>query len=119
MHEMSIVTSLISLIDEEMVKAEATRLISVRMKYGALSNVVPESLETAFEILTVGTALEGARLDLVEELPVLACGSCGKNYSPPDKKNLFMPCPACGNASGNDVLSGKGVYLDQMEVEDT
>ncbi len=116
---MSIVSSLISLIEEEMIKAKATRLISVRMKYGALSHVVPESLATAYEILTLGTALEGSRLDLTEELPVLACGSCGKEYSPPNKKNLFMPCPACGNSSGNDVLSGKGVYLDQMEVEDT
>jgi len=102
-----------------MEKAKAGRLLSVRIKYGALSNVVPEAMETAFEILALDIpGMENATLELVEELPVLACGKCGKEYTPPSKREVFMPCPACGNELGNDVLSGKGLYLDQIEVDD-
>ena len=119
MHEMALTASILSLIKEEMEKAKAERLTAARIKYGALSNVVPESMEMAFEILVRDfPGMEGASLELVEELPVLACGKCGRNYTPSGKREVFMPCPACGNEIGNEVLSGKGVYLDQIEVDD-
>ena len=119
MHEMALTASMLSLIKEEMEKAKVGRLMVVRIKYGALSNIVPESMEAAFEILARDfPGMEGASLELVEELPTLACGKCGKNYTPPSKREVFMPCPACGNEIGNEVLSGKGVYLDQIEVDD-
>lgn len=116
---MALTVSLLSLIKEEMEKAKAGSLLSVRIKYGALSNVVPEAMETAFEILTQDIpGMENASLELVEELPLLVCGKCKKEYTPPSKRKVFMPCPACGNELGNEVLSGKGLYLDQIEVDD-
>jgi hydrogenase nickel incorporation protein HypA/HybF len=117
MHEMSLATSLIAIINEEMLKAKASRLVRVRLKCGALSNVVPESLQTAFEILSLNTPLAGAEVELVQELPLFACAACGHKFSPADKKNLFMPCPDCGSESGHELLAGKGLYIDSIEVE--
>lgn len=117
MHEMALTASLLSLIKEEMEKAKAARLVQVRIKYGSLSNVVPEAMETAFEILTENTPMAGAELELVEELPTLSCGKCKTTFSPASKREIFKPCPACGNETGNDVLSGKGLYLEQIEVD--
>ena len=118
MHEMALTASLLSLIKEEMQKAKAKRLLSVTIKYGALSNVVPEAMQAAFEIQTLDEpALQGARLSLAEELPRLACGRCGVQFEPKNRRRVFDPCPACGNALGNKVLSGKGLYLEQIEID--
>ncbi|MDU4377252.1 MAG: hydrogenase maturation nickel metallochaperone HypA, partial [Bilophila wadsworthia] len=55
MHEMSLVTSLLSIIREEMERHALHRLLQVRARYGALANIVPEALSVAFEALTAGT----------------------------------------------------------------
>ena len=122
MHEMALTASLLTLIKEEMQKAKAddrpVRLVAVRIKYGTLSNVVPEAMEAAFEIQTMDAPeLSGARLELVEELPRLACGQCGNEFASENKRQVFKPCPVCGNELGNKVLSGKGLYLEQIEVD--
>ena len=49
MHEMSLVTSLLSIIREEMERHPLHRLLQVRARYGALANIVPEALSVAFE----------------------------------------------------------------------
>ncbi len=117
MHEMSLATGLINIIKEEMDKAGKARLIRVTLRYGALSNVLPEALSTAFELLTENTPLAGAELILEEEAATLACGACGHTFAPPARRDLFMPCPACGHDRGHRVLTGKGLYIHSMEVE--
>lgn len=69
MHEMSLVTSLLSIIREEMERHALHRLLQVRARYGALANIVPEALSVAFEALTAGTDWEGAVLQ-AEEIPL-------------------------------------------------
>ena len=44
------------------------RLLQVRVRYGALANIVPEALSVAFEHSTAGTDWEGAVLQ-TEEIP--------------------------------------------------
>lgn len=117
MHEMSLATGLINIIKEEMDKAGKARLIRVNLRYGALSNVLPEALSTAFELLTENTPLAGAELILEEEAATLACGACGHNFTPQKRRDLFMPCPVCGHDLGHRVISGKGLYIHSMEVE--
>lgn len=59
MHEMSLVTSLLSIIREETERHALHRLLQVRARYGALANIVPEALSVAFEALTAGTDWKG------------------------------------------------------------
>lgn len=118
MHEMSLTNSLLDIAREEMKKHGASRLLLVRVRYGALANVVPEALSMAFEVLTQGTDLEGARLELDEEPVILACGDCGREFAPPPAAaGMFSACPHCGQDFGHRVLSGKSLYLDHLEVE--
>ena len=56
MHEMSLTLSLLAIVREEMQKHGATRLLLVRVRSGAISQVVPEALDMAFTVLTQGTA---------------------------------------------------------------
>lgn len=118
MHEMSLTVSLLDIVREEMQKHDAKKLVLVRLRCGALANVVPEALAMAFEVLTDGTEFAGARLELVEEALRLACGGCGREFAPEaTAAAMFTPCPACGEDIGHRVLSGKELYIDHLEVD--
>lgn len=118
MHEMSLTLGLLDIVREEMRKHGAKKLVLVRLRCGALANVVPEALSMAFEVLTDGTEFAGARLEMVEEPLRLACGKCGKEFGPEaSAAAMFTPCPACGEEIGHKVLAGKELYIDHLEVD--
>jgi len=117
MHELSLATTLLALVEEELAKHHLTKLHVVRVRHGALANVVPEALSFAFEALTQGGPFEGARLEMEEEPLVLRC-VCGASFSPGrTQEPLFPPCPACGETRGHTVEKGRELYLQQLEAE--
>ena len=118
MHEISLTASLLQIIREEMKKHGASRLILARVRFGALANVVPEAMDTAFAILIQGTDLEGARLEMDEEALLLACADCGREFSPASGcPAVLSVCPHCRQETGHRVIAGKSLYLELLEVE--
>jgi len=116
MHEMSIVASLLDIVKAELAAHGATKLLVVRVKHGRLANVAPEAMEFAFTAMTMDTEFAGARIEM-EEIPLtLACGVCKAEFSPEDK-DIFMPCPQCGEQLGHAILAGKELFLDHLEAE--
>ena len=117
MHEMSIASSLLTIVQEEMKKHGVSRLLLVRVRCGALTNIVPEALSFAFEALTMGTPFEGAVLEM-EEVPLtLRCSKCGAVFTPSPEEQFFAACPACGSEAGHHVESGKEFYIENIEAE--
>jgi hydrogenase nickel incorporation protein HypA/HybF len=117
MHELSIVQSLLAVIEDEMAKHGKEKLLGVKVMHGRLAAVVPEALDMAFTVLTADTRLAGARL-VMEELPVrLRCRACGHEFSLETGSAPFAPCPACGEELGHTVLSGRELYIDYLELE--
>jgi hydrogenase nickel incorporation protein HypA/HybF len=118
MHEMSIAQSLVGIVQQEMSKHGVSRLVSVRVCHGALAAVVPHALEFAWQAVTQDTPLAGARLDMVEVAVRLRCSSCGKEFTPEDcDRLLLIPCPACGEDLGHEVLEGKELYIENLEAD--
>ena len=116
MHEMSIVQSLLQMVEEEMARQGCTRLEVVSVTYGTLSGVVPESLQFCFEAMVHATPHEGARLELVE-LPLrLRCSACGRVFGGEGQEALWQPCPGCGEQFGHGVEQGKELYLNRLEA---
>ncbi len=113
MHEMSIAQSLLDVIKDEMRKHNATELKSVLVHIGQLSAIVPESLSFCFEVMTSGTELEGAKLNM-EIIPLT--GNCRKCGQPFEIKDYAFECPFC---DGKDIetLSGQELSIVEMEVE--
>ena len=62
MHELSIMQSALSVALDQARQAGASRVHVIRLRIGALSGVVPDALEFAFEALAPGTPAEGAEL---------------------------------------------------------
>ena len=116
MHELSIAQSLLALIEDEMVKHGKEKLITVKVRHGRLSSVVPEALSMAFEVLTADSRLAGAALVMEETPVVLRCRACAKEFTP-EGSSAFAPCPACGEELGHTVLSGRELYIEYLELE--
>ncbi|EGJ51589.1 hydrogenase maturation nickel metallochaperone HypA [Desulfocurvibacter africanus] len=117
MHEMSIAQSLIDIVDQEMKKHGVTKLLKVKVMHGRLANVVPEALHFAWQALTLETPFEGAEL-VTEEVPLkVRCKQCGITFEPEDATLLLMICPQCGEEFGHEVLSGKELYIENLEAE--
>ena len=113
MHEMSIVQSLIAIVEEEMVKNNAKTLRSVRVKIGEMSGIVPEALKTCFEILTEKSDMKGAVLEMDIELLTGLCRKCKKDFRIIEYRFL---CPEC-NSSDIDIISGREMNIVEIEVD--
>jgi len=113
MHELSIMESALNLALDQARKAGGTRLYGIRLRIGALSGVVPEALRFAFEVLTPGTAAEGAELS-IENIPArFWCARCEREFQSDD---MFGDCPKCHQPSG-DLRVGREMELASLEIE--
>lgn len=91
----------------------AQRVVVIRLRIGALSGVVPEALEFAFQALAPGTAADGAQL-AVEYVPArFWCASCSAEFTADE---FFAECPACHTPS-TQLRAGRELQLASMEIE--
>lgn len=118
MHELSIAEAMLGIIRDEMERCGASRLLAVRVSCGALSQVVPEALSLGFDIMVKDTSLEGARLEIVRQDLLLACGRCQREFAPESGPlALAAPCPHCAQETGHQVLKGGDLLIEHLEVE--
>jgi len=114
MHELSLVESILRIIEEYAEKEKFARVVALRLSFGKLSCVDPKSLRFAFEIQSRGGRAEGAVFDL-EILPArVGCLACGKES---EVERFDSECPAC---RAKDVLLVAGteeLKLIDMDVE--
>lgn len=114
MHEMAIVQSIVSILEDQAKKHGATRIISVNLEFGVLTAVVPSAIEFAFEIVSKGGLAEGARLNITI-IPVKAiCHECHKEITMTDYEPF---CPECCSAALH-ILEGRDeMRVTSMEIE--
>jgi hydrogenase nickel incorporation protein HypA/HybF len=108
MHELAITQSVVDAVCE---RAAGRPVHSVRLQVGALTAVVPDAMRFCFDLITEGTSLEGARLE-IDQLPGGAhCRDCGTDFGLTDH---ILLCP-CGSADVA-VISGRELQILSMEV---
>jgi len=113
MHELSIVANLFEILDEQAKKKKAKKIISVKLRVGKLSGVVPESLETAFDVYKKETIASSATLK-IEEAPLrVKCQVCGAEIT---KDDFIFICSSCGSRELT-TLSGTELLLEKIEME--
>ena len=113
MHELSIMQSALSLALDQARQAGAGRVHTITLRIGALSGVVPDALEFAFEALTPGTLAEGARL-AIEPVPArFWCATCTREFQSDD---MFAECPDCHSLSG-ELRAGREMELASLEID--
>ena len=107
MHELSITQSIVDTIAQRLGDVPVNR---VRLEIGKLSGVVPDAVRFAFELVTAGTTLDGARLEIVEPAGSARCRGCGAEFGTTE----VLPLCACGSANVQ-VLGGDQLRIREVE----
>ena len=111
MHELSIAQALI---DAACQAAGPARVTRVMVRVGELAGVVAEALQFSFEVAAIGTACEGAELQ-IEPVPLaIHCPACDAVRTSLEPYRLT--CPACGTTG--TIVAGRELDLIEIELVD-
>ena len=113
MHEMSIAQSVLDIILQETRNHKLNRVISVALKVGDLSAVETESLRFCFKLVSKGTLVEEARLDIERVQVTGRCQDCGTDFT---VEELVFSCPSC-KGPRVQMLSGRDLSVESFEAE--
>jgi len=126
LHEYGLMENVMAVIMAELKKSgeevRAGRLPTVTLKVGALELHSEAAFRQAFEVLSQGTVLEGARLHLLILPATLACPQCGfRGPLPlgavdPHEALPMAECPQCGALTL--VQDGRGVESIKLAWEE-
>ncbi len=115
MHELSIVASIVDAVTESLAAYPGARVQSVRLRVGALSSVIEDSLQFCYGIATDGTALAGSAL-VVQIVPVVGhCDACAADVELPSLQSFR--CPTC-NGPITDLQHGRELEIESIEIEE-
>jgi hydrogenase nickel incorporation protein HypA/HybF len=111
MHELSIAEAVV---DVALRHARGRQVQKVELKVGHLRQVVPASLQFAFELVTIGTPLDGAELT-IEEVPARGrCRGCGTETT---MTTFPLQCSRCGELD-LELLAGDELLVDALELNE-
>ena len=108
MHELAITESVVDAVTDRL---PDTKITCVHLEIGALSGVVADSVRFCFDLVTEGTKLEGARLEITETAGQCHCKVCGSDFEPDSPVAI---CP-CGSIEIS-VLAGQELKIASVQV---
>ena len=108
MHELAITEGVIDAVTGRLPGA---RITCVRLEIGALSGVVADSIRFCFDLVTEGTDLQGARMEITEPPGSCKCRVCGSEFEP-DGPVILCPCGSADIA----VLTGQDLKITSVMV---
>ena len=99
MHELAVTQGVVDAVTG---RTGSAPVATVRVRVGRLSGVVPDAMRFCFELVTAGTPLEGAALEIEQPEGRGHCRSCGTDLVLAD---LLLLCD-CGSADV-EVVAGR------------
>ena len=113
MHEMGIMSGVLQTVVASAEHAGATRVTSVQLSIGRMTEAIEDVLVFAWEALSEGTICEGAELKVNMVEPRSRCLECGAEF---EHDRFHRVCPSCGNAL-TELIAGRELQLDSIEVD--
>ena len=114
MHELPITQGILELVLEHAARAGGGRVTAVHLVIGELSNVVDDSVQFYWDIVSEGSPAAGARL-VFRRIPLrFACRECGLAFAP---DGVSFDCTACGSADVR-VAEGYDLRVEAIDVAD-
>lgn len=112
MHELSLINSLLKIVDDYAAAEGFNKVNSLKLSFGRLSCLDRQSLEFAFSVQSIGTKAEGATLDF-EILPArILCLNCDREST---MDGTWDHCPGC--QSPDVILTGGTEELKLLEMD--
>lgn len=115
MHELSIATSLVEVVQDHL-PAEAARVTTVHLRLGRLAGVVQDALQFCYELAAEDTKLQGSVLHVIDLPVVVHCTPCGQDVTLASE--LVFQCPQCFTPSG-DIRQGRELEIASIEYDAT
>jgi len=114
MHELSICRGLCTQLQQLAGEHGAEKIRRVEIEVGAMSNVVPELLDQAFQVMQqTAPLIADAELN-IKKVPLMArCHGCDSDQQ---LERFVFECPACGSTR-LEVTQGEDLLLRQVELE--
>lgn len=113
MHELAICESLLGVIEDTAKAQNFRRVTRVRLEIGPFSGVEIEALRFGFDVVTKGSLVDGAALDIVALEGKAWCFACNEAVTITDRAE---GCPRCGSFH-LQVTGGKELRIKDLEVE--
>jgi len=113
MHELSLAMEMVNQVQAVLRRESANQVLKIRLVMGTLSGVEREPFEFCFPMVSRGTPLEGATLEIEEERFRLICRKCGAESQP---DHPIMGCAECG-ANDVTVVGGRDFTIQSLEVQ--
>ena len=112
MHELSIAQNIVEIVVDYIAKTKSKQVKEVCIDVGAVSGVVPETLEFAWEESVRNTIVQGAILKINYIEAKALCTKCQKEFILPD---IYTLCPFCNNLDF-DIIMGKELSVKSIKV---
>lgn len=114
MHEMGIVSGILQVAADSARRAQALRVVAVSVRIGDMCEVVPESLDFAWEVLRDEDPLTaGAELRCERVHPASVCMACGNAF---EHDRFHLRCPQCGSAETR-LEHGRELDIVSLDIE--
>jgi len=113
MHEVSLIESVVALVEDERRKQDFSRVRMIKLRVGAIGHAEPDALRFCFDAVTSGTISDGARLEIELVAGAGWCAECRRTVALGER---FAACPACGSIRVR-MTAGNELSVAEMEVE--
>lgn len=114
MHELGIMTSVMDSVHEVAEQNGATKLLSVTLRVGEMTEAIEDALQFAFEVLAESDEFaSGATLEVHMVTPRSICLDCGEEF---DHDRFHMLCPHC-EGFATQLLRGRELEIESIEVD--
>jgi hydrogenase nickel incorporation protein HypA/HybF len=113
MHEMGVVSGIITASVETAAREDAIRIKEIVIRVGVLTEILQDALDFAFEALAPGTLAEGATLTVNWVEPRSKCHQCGTTFT---HGRFDVTCPECENPFC-EPIEGRELLIDFIDIE--
>ena len=113
MHEMGIIAGVLGAVNASAEQAGATKVLTVNLRIGVMTEAIADALQFAFEVLSEDTLCEGAELAIQMVEPTSLCLECANEFA---HDRFHRACPECGSYE-TTLLTGRELEIASIEVD--
>jgi hydrogenase nickel incorporation protein HypA/HybF len=115
MHELPAMKTIHEIVLKHAQAGNASRVLSVNLEIGALTDLQDEWIRRYFDHLSRGTIAEGAELFIARVPAVFLCSGCQGSFKVDSVMGEDLSCPRCDSYAVNAV-SGRAIQVKDIEV---
>lgn len=112
MHELSLACALLDEVGRDAKTRGLSRVTSIRLVVGRGAHVLPQALESSFELIKAGTIMADAQLLIEMRSPEFYCRRCGLREC---RDTFWANCTTCGSPA--ELTAGAELEIREYEGE--